>query len=37
MPLNRANLTIVGLSNEPLPHLVDSMVQRVEKLIKGKK
>lgn len=31
IPLNKANVTIVGLYNEPLPHLVDMAVQLVEK------
>lgn len=30
MPLNKSNITIVGIYNEPLPHLVDMMVKRVE-------
>lgn len=31
IPLNRSNITIVGLFNEPLPHLVDMSIQIVEK------
>ncbi|MCL6479079.1 MAG: DUF3842 family protein [Peptococcaceae bacterium] len=31
IPLHKSNVTIVGLYNEPLPHLVDMMVQLVEK------
>lgn len=34
MPLNKSNITIVGLYNEPLPHLVDLMVKRVEEIRK---
>ncbi len=33
MPLNKSNVTIVGLNSEPLPHLVDMMVRRVESKI----
>lgn len=32
MPLNRSNIHIVGLHNEPLPHLVEMMVKRVEQI-----
>ncbi|MFZ5648917.1 MAG: DUF3842 family protein [Bacillota bacterium] len=32
MPLNKSNITIVGLYNEPLPHLVEMMVKRVEEM-----
>ncbi|MCL6612417.1 MAG: DUF3842 family protein [Peptococcaceae bacterium] len=31
IPLNKSNITIVGLYGEPLPHLADMMVQLVEK------
>ncbi|MFZ5597261.1 MAG: DUF3842 family protein [Bacillota bacterium] len=31
IPLNRHNVSIVGLYGEPLPHLVDMAVQLVEK------
>ncbi len=31
IPLNKSGVNIVGLYNEPLPHLVDMMVQLVEK------
>ncbi|MCL6477331.1 MAG: DUF3842 family protein [Peptococcaceae bacterium] len=34
IPLNRSNVTIVGLYNEPLPHLTDMAVQLVEKNLK---
>ncbi len=29
MPLNKSNINIVGLKNEPLPHLVEMMVEMV--------
>lgn len=33
MPLNKSNINIIGLKNEPLPHLVEMMVDRVRELI----
>lgn len=36
IPLNRSNVTVVGLYNEPLPHLTDMAVQLVEKKLKNK-
>jgi len=36
IPLNRSNVTVVGLYNEPLPHLADMAVQLVEKRLKNK-
>ncbi len=33
MPLNKCNINIVGLRNEPLPHLVEMMVERVREII----
>lgn len=36
IPLNRSNVTVVGLYNEPLPHLTDMAVQLVEKKLKMK-
>ena len=35
MPLNKNNINIVGLKNEPLPHLVEMMVERVREIMKG--
>ncbi|WP_066638529.1 DUF3842 family protein [Desulfolucanica intricata] len=32
MPLNKLGMHIVGLSNEPLPHLIDMMVTKVREL-----
>jgi len=34
IPLNKSNITIVGLYNEPLPHLVEMMVKKVEEIRK---
>jgi len=33
LPLNRSGVEIVGVSAEPLPHLVDYMVDQVKKLV----
>jgi len=35
--LNRANVEVVGVTDEPLPHLVDQLVERVRSLVEGKK
>ncbi|OAT81317.1 DUF3842 family protein [Desulfotomaculum copahuensis] len=35
--LNRANVEVVGVVDEPLPHLVDQLVERVRVLVEGKK
>jgi NAD(P)-dependent dehydrogenase (short-subunit alcohol dehydrogenase family) len=34
LPLNRSNIDLVGVTGEPLPHLVDEMVSRLEQLYK---
>ena len=34
LPLNRSNIDLVGVTGEPLPHLVDVMVARLEQLYK---
>lgn len=35
LPLNRCNIEVVGVGNsEPLPHLIDKIVQRVTKYLK---
>ena len=34
MPLNKSKITIVGSYNEPLPHLVEMMVKKVEEIRK---
>lgn len=34
MPLNKSSLTIVGTYNEPLPHLVEMMIKRVDEIRK---
>ncbi|MEW5954357.1 MAG: DUF3842 family protein [Bacillota bacterium] len=34
LPLNRSNIELVGVTGEPLPHLVDEMVSRLEQLYK---
>lgn len=31
LPLNRSNIELVGVTGEPLPHLVDEMVTRLER------
>jgi len=33
LPLIRGNIELVGLSPEPLPHLIDVMVQRIKQLL----
>lgn len=33
LPLIRGNTELVGLSPEPLPHLIDVMVQRIKQLL----
>ncbi len=33
LPLNRCNIEIVGIINEPLPHLIDIAVQRIKKYL----
>lgn len=35
--LNRANVEVVGVVDEPLPHLVDQLVERVRVLVEGKR
>lgn len=35
IPLNKSNINIAGVHYEPLPHLVEMMVKKVEEL--GKK
>jgi len=34
MPLNKSNITIVSSCHEPLPHLVEMMVKKVEEIRK---
>lgn len=34
LPLNRSNIVIVGFSREPLPHLVDEMVELAKEYVK---
>ncbi|MCL2336945.1 MAG: DUF3842 family protein [Firmicutes bacterium] len=36
LPLTRAGIHIMGLKAEPLPHLVDELVQKVKELAGGK-
>ncbi len=36
LPLTRAGVNIVGLKSEPLPHLVEELVQRVKELAGGR-
>lgn len=36
LPLTRAGVNIIGLKAEPLPHLVDELVQKVKGLVAGK-
>lgn len=33
LPLNRSNVELVGLGEEPLPHLVDKLVARVRRYL----
>lgn len=32
LPLNRSGVELVGLRNEPLPHLVDELIRRVKEI-----
>lgn len=36
IPLNRNNVEIVGVKNEPLPHLVDYIVEELKRMEDGK-
>lgn len=33
LPLNRSGVELVGLRNEPLPHLVDELIRRVKEIM----
>ncbi|WP_066635038.1 DUF3842 family protein [Desulfolucanica intricata] len=33
LPLNRANIDVVGVYAEPLPHLIDHMVKRIKEIL----
>lgn len=35
LPLIRGNIELVGASSEPLPHLIDVLVQRIKKLLES--
>ena len=35
LPLNRSNVDLVGLGEEPLPHLVDKLVARVQRYLEA--
>ncbi len=35
IPLNRCNLYVMGITNEPLPHHVDYAINFVKKIIRG--
>lgn len=35
LPLNKCNIEIVGVKNEPLPHLVDSTVEKIKNILGG--
>jgi hypothetical protein len=33
IPLTQENVAIIGISNEPLPHLVDNAVRKIKEII----
>ncbi len=35
IPLNRCNIQVVGVNNEPLPHCIDSAVEIIKAYMKG--
>ncbi|WP_347490916.1 DUF3842 family protein [Desulfoscipio sp. XC116] len=35
LPLTRSGVNIVGLKAEPLPHLIDELVQKIKQLVNG--
>ena len=37
IPLNRCNLQVVGVTNEPLPHYIDAAVEMIKRTIRGEK
>lgn len=37
LPLTRAGVSIVGLKNEPLPHLIEELVKQVKELVVSKR
>lgn len=36
LPLTKSEVEIVGVRPEPLPHLIDELVDKIKKLLKGK-
>ena len=37
IPLNRCNLQVVGVTNEPLPHYIDAAVEMIKRIFRGEK
>ncbi|MDN5348345.1 MAG: hypothetical protein PWP65_1909 [Clostridia bacterium] len=35
LPLNRAGVEVVGASKEPLPHLIDALIDRLKEILRG--
>lgn len=36
LPINKSNVQIVGVKNEPLPHLVDHVIEELKRMEDGK-
>ncbi|ADL07354.1 DUF3842 family protein [Thermosediminibacter oceani] len=36
LPINRSGVEVIGVANEPLPHLIDSLVDRLKELVEAK-
>lgn len=34
LPLNQEQVDIIGISKEPLPHLIDALIQKIKEMIK---
>lgn len=37
LPLNRCNIEIIGVYNQPIPHLIDAAVNSIKEIIRGEK
>jgi len=37
LPINRAGIEVIGVVNEPLPHLIDSLAVRIKAFCEGGK
>ncbi len=37
LPLNRCNIEIIGVDNQPIPHLIDAAIMRIREYIRGEK